>query len=140
MKDIFNEYSGYILFTISIAGLWLSWYQHKKSLKEKKEAINHLRLQFGINQSISKEILSRLRNVANAKNYWDKNIIEGITYRMYEGGLINSLNTSLSDNTLNNLLKEKITISIVLSAQKSLEGQFSALSQINSMLQMIENT
>lgn len=104
-----------------------------------KEELEHLQIQFRSTQKLSLQVQKELEQFIIENNAGEREIFSGVKYKTYLAKMKESFEKNLSDEIYNRIIGLKLSKSNVSSMTKSLEAQFSALSQIHVNLTLLLN-
>lgn len=124
-----NEILTAIIIGIVSIGISL-WIIKLQFYSKPKRELEHLKLQFRINQELSLNIKKNIEELIDMYGLGNNYIFEGMKYQTYYELLIKHYNESLSHERYSDLDLFKKNREAILSATRSLENQFSNLNQV----------
>lgn len=137
-----NEIWTTIIVAIPATVIALIGFKFQFFSKPKKE-LEYLKLQFRMNQELSFKVRTNIERLIEDYNLGNEYLFDGMKYKTYYNELIKHQKESLSSERYSELDLFKKNKETILSATRSLESQFSALSQVhiqtNITLGEIEN-
>lgn len=113
------------------------WTIKMQFFSKPKEELRHLMEQFKATQTMSLKVQMALEKYIHENNAGDTFLAPGIRCKAYLESVKISFEENLSDKLFELICKENFSRSNILSMTKSLEDQFSALSQINALLNIL---
>jgi len=126
--------------TIGILTLLVAIFTLKLQFFSKpKEELEYLQIQFKATQKLSLQVQNELEQFIFEYCAGENEIFPGVRYKDYLAKMKESFKENLSDEVYNRVISLKLSKSNINSMAKSLETQFTALSQIHVNLTLLLN-
>lgn len=121
-----------------VVGLIIAFIALKKDHYSKPtEELNHLKLQFQMTKTLSEKVQQQLESYIELNNTGNNLIFHNVTYSKYLSMMKDNYDQSLTIDRYNQLDTLKFTKSNILSLTKSLETQFTALQQVETLMKTL---
>lgn len=123
---------------VSIIGIIIAYIALKKDhYSEPSEELENLKLHFLMTKTLSEHVQTQLQDHILKHDAAEKLIFEGVTFGKYLQLMKENYDNSFNDERYNQLSHLKLTKPMIASVTQSLQSQFSALQQVQTLMKTL---